>query len=211
MEGCSEFILTLEEKVYKANKTTLELLKQLKEDENEIAYLKEHAEELRKKVAVYVPCKSDLIDRKLAEFINNWPDKQKLKNLFTRESEGIYQFGTKRLAIRVENDKINVRVGGGYLSIEEFLETYTTVELQKIGRKDNALKKSISKNKESHGRVRSGERRRSAINPSKFDLTKHTQSEAKLESYQSLQDLHVLTRNTSQFNILGEARKSQNE
>ena len=122
MESCSEFILTLEEKVYKANKTTLELLKQLKDDESEITYMKDHIKELRNKVAIYVPCKTDFIDLKLATFINNWYDKQKLKNMFTRETEGIYQFGTKRIAVRVENEKICMRVGGGYLSIEEFLE-----------------------------------------------------------------------------------------
>jgi hypothetical protein len=42
--------------------------------------------------------------------------------MFFRESEGIYQYGTKRINIRVENNKINVRVGGGYLSLEEFIE-----------------------------------------------------------------------------------------
>jgi hypothetical protein len=98
------------------------LLKQLKDDEHEIYDLTEHIKELRHKVAVYCPVKTDLIDRKLAEFINNWPNKHKLKLLFIRESEGIYLFGTKRTAIRVENDKITVRVGGGYLSIEEFLD-----------------------------------------------------------------------------------------
>jgi hypothetical protein len=42
--------LSLEEKVYKANSTTLELLKQLKEDEIEISSLREHIKELRHKV-----------------------------------------------------------------------------------------------------------------------------------------------------------------
>ena len=39
-----------------------------------------------------------------------------------RESEGIYKFGNKRVYVRVEKDKINIRVGGGYLSIDEFLD-----------------------------------------------------------------------------------------
>jgi hypothetical protein len=42
--------------------------------------------------------------------------------MFYRESEGVYQFGTKRVNIRVDNNNINVRVGGGYLSIDEFIE-----------------------------------------------------------------------------------------
>ena len=53
-----------------------------------------------------------------------------------RESEGVYQFGTKRVSVRVDMDRINIRVGGGYLSIDEFLDQYTPVELQKLERKD---------------------------------------------------------------------------
>ena len=44
--------------------------------------------------------------------------------MFTRESEGIYKFGNRRVAVRVDHEKINVRVGGGYLSIEEFIDQY---------------------------------------------------------------------------------------
>tara|TARA_B110000285_G_scaffold138979_1_gene155547 strand:- start:64 stop:465 length:402 start_codon:yes stop_codon:yes gene_type:complete len=72
----------------------------------------------------------------LAEYINNFPERQKLKILFMRESEGVYQFGTKRVSVRVDMDRINIRVGGGYLSIDEFLDQYTPVELQKLERKD---------------------------------------------------------------------------
>ncbi len=53
-----------------------------------------------------------------------------------RELEGVYQFRTKRIAIKVEKDNIKIRVGGGYLSIDEFLDQYTTVELVKLERKD---------------------------------------------------------------------------
>eukprot|EP00351_Strombidinopsis_sp_SopsisLIS2011_P004231 CAMPEP_0116881298 /NCGR_PEP_ID=MMETSP0463-20121206/13429_1 /TAXON_ID=181622 /ORGANISM="Strombidinopsis sp, Strain SopsisLIS2011" /LENGTH=42 /DNA_ID= /DNA_START= /DNA_END= /DNA_ORIENTATION= len=42
--------------------------------------------------------------------------------MFMRESEGVYEFGSKRVAVKVEKGKINVRVGGGYLSIDEFLD-----------------------------------------------------------------------------------------
>ena len=74
--------------------------------------------------------------------------------MFMRESEGVYQFGTKRVAVRVDKDKINskgfkiisilVRVGGGYLSIDEFLDQYTPAELEKLERKD-PLKKFSEK------------------------------------------------------------------
>ena len=56
--------------------------------------------------------------------------------MFMRESEGVYQFGTKRVAIKVEKDNIKIRVGGGYLSIDEFLDQYTPLEMDKLERKD---------------------------------------------------------------------------
>jgi septal ring factor EnvC (AmiA/AmiB activator) len=90
LETASDYILALEEKVYKANKTSLELLRQLKDSELEIETLKSYIIELKQKIAVYIPVKDDAIDKKLAEFINNYPDRQRLKIMFMRESEGVY-------------------------------------------------------------------------------------------------------------------------
>lgn len=126
----------LEEKVYNANKTSLELLKQLKDSEDEIDGLKHYILELKSRMAVYIPFTEDEVDVKLAEFINNYPERSKLKIMFLRESQGVYQFGSRRIAVKVERDKINIRVGGGYLSIDEFLDQYTPLELEKIERKD---------------------------------------------------------------------------
>jgi len=78
--------------------------------------------DLKSRIAVYIPVKDDPVDRRLAEYINNYPDRQKLKIMFMRESEGVYEFGSKRVAVKVDKDKINVRVGGGHLSIDEFLD-----------------------------------------------------------------------------------------
>ena len=36
----------------------------------------------------------------------------------------------------MEKDSIKIRVGGGYLSIDEFLDQYTPTELEKLERKD---------------------------------------------------------------------------
>lgn len=51
---------------------------------------------------------------------------------FQRKDPGVYQFGSKRVFIRVENGVIIVRVGGGYMNIEEFLKLYTPLELGRI-------------------------------------------------------------------------------
>jgi hypothetical protein len=54
--------------------------------------------------------KEDPVDKKLAEYINNYPERSKLKIMFMRESEGIYSFGSKRVYVRVDKDKINSNI-----------------------------------------------------------------------------------------------------
>lgn len=103
---------------------------------HEIETLKQYIIDLKSRIAVYIPVKNDAVDKRLAEYINNYPDRQKLKIMFMRESEGVYQFGTKRVIVRVDKDRINIRVGGGFLSIDEFLDQYTPTELEKLERKD---------------------------------------------------------------------------
>lgn len=104
--------------------------------QDEIETLRNYIIDLKSRIAVYIPVKNDSIDKRIAEYINNYPDRQKLKIMFMRESEGVYQFGSKRVAVKVDKDKINIRVGGGFLSIDEFLDQYTPAELEKLERKD---------------------------------------------------------------------------
>lgn len=41
-----------------------------------------------------------------------------------RENEGVYRYGMKRAFIKIENDMIIVRVGGGYMNIDEFVDQH---------------------------------------------------------------------------------------
>lgn len=94
-------------------------------------------EQLEYTQAIYIAHKLDKTDITLGNFINKYPERKKMGIMFLRESEGVYQFGQKRVYIKVEKgDKIFVRVGGGYMNIEEFIRTYTTEETDKITRKD---------------------------------------------------------------------------
>lgn len=76
------------------------------------------------------------MDLALSDYINNYPERQKLKIMFMRETEGVYEFGQKRVRVKVERGKILIQVGGGFLSIDQFLDQYTPVELEKLERKD---------------------------------------------------------------------------
>ena len=80
-------------------------------------------EQSRAQFNIYIPKKEDNIDCSLAKVINNYPEKDKMKILFLRESEGVYMFGQKKVYIKVESgNEIKVRVGGGFISGQEFIE-----------------------------------------------------------------------------------------
>ena len=78
------------------------------------------------KYRIYVPKRDDQIDLALGEFLNTYPERENMKILFLRESEGIYQFGARRVYIKIgKGNQVLVRVGGGYMQIEDFITQYT--------------------------------------------------------------------------------------
>ena len=63
----------LEKRMFEANKRSLETLREMREQEIENTNLKSYIIELKAKVAVYVPVKTDPVDLKIAEYFNNYP------------------------------------------------------------------------------------------------------------------------------------------
>lgn len=45
---------------------------------------------------------------------------------------GYYIFGTKKIYAKIMNGKLVIRVGGGYMVIDEFIATYGEIEKNKI-------------------------------------------------------------------------------
>lgn len=77
----------------------------------------------------YIPRSGDNVDNLLASFVNNQPKPDKLKIMFLRESEGVYQFGKRRVQIKAEKGgKLLVRVGGGFMHVKDFIEQFTVSE-----------------------------------------------------------------------------------
>jgi chromosome segregation ATPase len=74
----------------------------------------------------YKAKKGDLVDEMLAQYIQNCPVPVK------RLGDGFYLFGTKKIYAKIMNGKLVIRVGGGYMFIEKFIETYADAELNKI-------------------------------------------------------------------------------
>lgn len=79
---------------------------------------------------IYIPVKSDPIDVCMGEFINN--RKVPLSIPLLREDQGVYNFYTRTIKVKVENNRVIVRLGGGFQGIEEFLNQNTQVELDKL-------------------------------------------------------------------------------
>jgi hypothetical protein len=73
------------------------------------------------------PRSSDLIDQLLRDYMQS----HRLKNPFVRLAEGLYTFGTKKVSVTVKNGSIIVRVGGGYMFLEEFLRLYLPKETER--------------------------------------------------------------------------------
>lgn len=86
--GSSDYIMVLEDRCYKANITSLELLQTVRiyeaRYEKEIDTLKAYVIDLKSRVPNFVATKGDLVDKSLAEYINALPNRQLMKLMFLR-------------------------------------------------------------------------------------------------------------------------------
>jgi hypothetical protein len=48
-----------------------------------------------------------------------------------RLGEGQYMYGSKKIFAKIMNGKLIIRVGGGYMLIDEFLKNYAVIEKDK--------------------------------------------------------------------------------
>lgn len=90
-----------------------------------------------KGLPTYIAHKKDKVDAALGKYINSRPEHSKLNIMFLRETEGVYQFGQKRVYVKIEKgQQILCRVGGGFMHIDEFIQMYTNTEQEKLERRD---------------------------------------------------------------------------
>ena len=62
-------------------------------------------------------------------------NKAKLTIEVQRISASNYMFGTKKILAKIINGRLVIRVGGGYMNAEEFIEQYGKIEMMKIMKK----------------------------------------------------------------------------
>jgi hypothetical protein len=77
--------------------------------------------------------------------VQDYIKRNKVKVPIERVDGAKYLFGTKLVIASIVNGALNVRVGGGYMSIEEFAQQHETNELYKIRTMSANQKKKVPK------------------------------------------------------------------
>ena len=75
-----------------------------------------------------MPVRGDIIDEKLAEYINEYGSPVPWKRI----SEGNYTYGSKKVNVKYMRMHLIVKVGGGSMMVEEFVANYEDIELAKM-------------------------------------------------------------------------------
>lgn len=81
-----------------------------------------------KQIKLYKPVVGDAVDEMFAGYLN----KAKLTIEVQRTGAGSYMFGTKKILAKILNGRLVIRVGGGYMNAEEFIEQYGKIEMMKM-------------------------------------------------------------------------------
>lgn len=117
------------------------------EKDLETDHVKAIMSEIKERHPPYIPTLDDPVDVALFEYIKSC--EAPIPIPFTREEEGIYLFGTKRVFLKLENGNLAIRIGGGFTSIQNFIEIYTPIELE---RQEEAIEEAVPQFKNSQAR-----------------------------------------------------------
>lgn len=134
LEKSAKTELTIEE-IFELLYANVEIKKKLKILLASIDEFSKNLGELRKKylkkkseVPVnknYKAIKGDAVDEMLGNWINTHGWEIEIKRL----GGGFYMFGEKKIFAKIINGKLIIRVGGGYMNIDEFMQHYGMMEL----------------------------------------------------------------------------------
>mmetsp|Transcript_6535 Transcript_6535/g.18509 ORF Transcript_6535/g.18509 Transcript_6535/m.18509 type:complete len:1170 (-) Transcript_6535:276-3785(-) len=95
----------------------------------------------------YQAMKGDVIDGMMSELLKKIleSDAGVIPSNFKRLSEGIYQFGTRKIHATILAGSLVVRVGGGYMAFTEFVKKYGKFEQVKIIKAQQNQKTTVVK------------------------------------------------------------------
>ena len=94
--------------------------------------MREKLEKQAKPRKLYKAVVGDVVDELFADYINRLGCPVPVK----RVGPNMYNFGTKKISAKIINGRLVIRVGGGYMGIEEFMMYYGQQELAKIQKEE---------------------------------------------------------------------------
>lgn len=106
------------------------ILRSMFDKDCEIYLLRNLALDAQRDKKSYLPVRTDPIDVCMAEFLNS--RSPPLPIPVVREDQGVYLFASRTIKVKTENNKIIVRLGGGFESIECFVTGNVQAEVDKI-------------------------------------------------------------------------------
>lgn len=115
----------------------------VEEKDFDLQAMRESLAHFKLKNPVYQAVKGDVIDKALGDYLNSRNTVLPLP--FVRENTGIYYFGTRKVNISYERNKLTVKVGGGFLPIDEFIDNYIEIELEKFEKRHQDLSPHMKK------------------------------------------------------------------
>lgn len=90
------------------------------------------------KVVKYKSVKGDAVDEEFGKALQKHNCQLPVKRL----SPGKYMFGQRQIIAKIINSKLVIRVGGGYMSVDEFIEQYGKIEMIKMLKAEHPASKT---------------------------------------------------------------------
>ncbi|OMJ89390.1 hypothetical protein SteCoe_8493 [Stentor coeruleus] len=129
----SDFVFSLSQTFLQQKRIFGKVKSIVSEKDMEVEAMRTAVHELKQNNPVYTSVPEDIIDQAVADYFNSRDDV--LIVPFVREAYGVYMYGSKKVMVSIERGKLIVKVGGGFLPIEVFIDNYTDVELDKFENK----------------------------------------------------------------------------
>ncbi len=106
--------------------------KRIKDTKGQYQQVRSRLEQQTKPRKLYKAVVGDVVDELFADYINRLGCPVPVK----RTGQSNYMFGTKKISAKIINGRLVIRVGGGYMGIEEFMMYYGQQELLKIQKEE---------------------------------------------------------------------------
>lgn len=125
-----KYLLDLSGKYLYQQRLINKMFKYLTDKDCEISLLRNRILQEQGGISIYTPEKNDNIDIAMADYVNSRPTF--LEVGFLRVDQGVYLFGTKIVKVKLQNNRLIMCMGGGFMSIDEFISIFTPQELEKL-------------------------------------------------------------------------------